>query len=267
MTPILPHKVKTGLQTKIIGRTIHFFRELTSTNDMAKELAVKGAKEGTLILAEAQTRGRGRLGRGWFSPVGGLWFSIIMRPKVSPRDAPKLTLMISVAVAKTINKLFDLEAEIKWPNDVLVKGKKVGGILTEVNTRGDSLNFAVVGVGINANLSLHDFPANLRDSSTTLKEELKREIDCEAFLRSLLEETEHYYKMFTQGKFQTILTEWKHLSKFLGSYVRVTSFDEKIEGWATNIDENGALIVKLRDLTTQKIMTGDVTIRKQKQEN
>jgi len=267
LTPILPQKVKAGLQTEIIGKTIHYFRQITSTNDIAKELAMKGAKEGTVTVAGTQTHGKGRLGRGWVSPEGGLWFSIILRPKVSPRDAPKLTLMISVAVAKTINKLFDLETEIKWPNDVLVKSKKVCGVLTETSTKGESLNFAVVGVGVNANFSLRDFPASLRRSSATLKEELKREIDCEAFLRSLLEETEHCYSMFTQGKFNTILTEWKHLSKFLGSYVEVTSLDEKFEGWATDIDENGALIIKLRDQTTRKIVSGDLIIRKQKQGN
>jgi len=225
---------------------------------------MEGAKEGTVIVAETQTHGRGRMGREWISPRGGLWFSIILRPKVSPRDAPKLTLMMSVAVAKTINKQFDLEVEIKWPNDVLVEGKKLCGIQTETHSRGEVLNFAVVGVGVNANLSLHDFPANLRGSSTTLKEELKREIDCEAFLRSLLEEIECYYNMFTKGKFKAILAEWKNLSKFLGSYVEVTSFDEKVEGWATDIDENGALIVKLRDQTTRKIISGDVTVRKQR---
>jgi len=234
---------------------------------MAKELAMKGAREGTVIVAGAQTRGRGRLGREWISPGGGLWFSIILRPRVSPRDAPKLTLMMSVAVAKTLNRLFDLGAEIKWPNDVLVNGKKVCGILTETSTKGESLNFAVVGVGLNANFSLHDFPADLRGSSTTLKVELKREIERETLLRSLLEETEHYYNMFTQGRFHAILTEWKRFSQFLGSYVRVTSFDEKFEGWATDIDENGALIVKLRDKTTRKVVSGDVTIRKKKQEN
>jgi len=267
MTPLLPHNVKTGMRTKIIGGTLHFFRELPSTNDMAKELAIRRAKEGTVIVAETQTRGRGRMGREWASPKGGLWFSIILRPKVSPKDAPKLTLMMSVAVAKTIKKLFDLEAEIKWPNDVLLNGKKVCGILTETHTTGGFLNFAAVGVGINANFSLNDFPANLRDSSTTLQEELRREIDCEVFLRSLLEETEHYYDMFTRGKFNLILAEWRHLSKFLGSYVQVTSFGEEVEGWATDIDENGALIIKLRDQSTRRIISGDVSILKKKQES
>jgi len=264
MTSLLPREIKNGLQTKTIGRTIHFFLEVTSTNDIAKELALKGAKEGTVIVAVTQSRGRGRLNRKWFSPRGGLWFSIILRPKVNPRDAPKLTLTMSVAVARTINKLFNLKAEIKWPNDVLVEGKKVCGVLTETSTEGNNLNFAVLGVGVNANFSLNDFPVNLRNFSTTLKEELRREVDCEALLRSLLEETEHYYSMFAQGMFNPILIEWKRLAKFLGSYVEVTCFNEKVEGLAMDIDENGALIVKLRDQTKRKIVVGDVTILRKK---
>jgi BirA family biotin operon repressor/biotin-[acetyl-CoA-carboxylase] ligase len=264
MTTLRPQMVKAELQTKVIGKTIHSFRQLTSTNDIAKELAKKGAAEGTVIVADTQTHGRGRLDRTWISPQGGLWFSIILRPKVNPRDAPQLTFMMSVAVAKTINKLYGLKAEIKWPNDVLVNDKKVCGILTETSTKGNLLNYAAVGVGVNANLSLNNLPANLRGSSTTLKDELKREIQLETFLRSLLEEIEHYYNLLTQRKFNIILSEWKQLSRFLGSYVQITSLDEKIEGWATDIDENGALIIKLQDQTTRKIISGDVTVRKRK---
>jgi len=266
MTTILPQKVKNELQTKVVGRTVHFFRQLTSTNEIAKALALRGAKEGTVIVAETQTQGRGRVGREWASPSGGLWFSIIMRPKVSPKNAPQLTLTVSVAVAKIIEKLFNLETKIKWPNDVLIKDKKVCGILTETSTTGKALNFAIVGVGINANFNRQDLPANLRSSSTTLKEEMNGEIDCQALLRSLLEETEHHYNLFTQGRFHAILAEWKRLSKFLGSYVEVISFGEKVEGWATDIDEDGALIIKLRDNTTRKIISGDVTILKHRRE-
>jgi BirA family biotin operon repressor/biotin-[acetyl-CoA-carboxylase] ligase len=259
--PILPYKVKSREQTRIIGRTIHFFRELPSTNEMAKELAKKGAKEGTVLVAKIQTHGRGRLDREWISPNGGLWLSIILRPKASAKEASKLTLMMSVTVAEAINKQFDLNSEIKWPNDVLVNGKKVCGILTETSSRRDLLNFAVIGVGINANFRLRDLPPNLRDSATTIKDEVKREIDSESFLRCLLEETEHYYNAFTTGDFNTILTEWKKLSKFLGSSVEVTDFGESIEGLAMGIDENGALIIKLRDNTTRKFVTGDMIVR------
>jgi BirA family biotin operon repressor/biotin-[acetyl-CoA-carboxylase] ligase len=228
---------------------------------MAKELARKGAREGTVIVAETQTLGRGRFGRRWISPAGGVWFSIILRPEVSARDASKLTFVASVAVAKTIIKLFGSDAEIKWPNDVLIKGKKVCGILTETSTKGESLDFAVVGIGINGDFSLNELPVDLRGSSTTLKEELKRRIDLEPFLRSLLEETEHYYYMFLQGRFKAILDEWKNLSKLLGSYVEVTSLDEKIEGWATDIDEDGALALRLKDGNMRKIVSGDLVIQ------
>jgi len=265
--PLCVAKVKDGLKTRVIGRTIHFFHVLPSTNNMAKELAERGARDGTVIVTETQTHGRGRLGREWISPKGGLWFSIILRPRVSLRDTPKLTFMASVAVAKTIIKLFGLETEIKWPNDVLIKGKKVCGILTETASRGEALNFAVIGVGINANFSLKDLPADLQSSSTTLKEELKEETKREVFLCTLLEEIEYYYNWISQGKFSAILSEWKHLAKFLGSYVEVRSLDEKIEGWATDIDQNGALIIILRDHSIRKIVSGDLTIRQTKEKD
>jgi len=258
--PLRLSKVRDGLRTKILGHCLLYFRELTSTNDLAKELAVNGAREGTVILAETQTRGRGRLKREWKSPKGGIWLSIILRPKVEPKHAPKLTLMASVAVAKTINKLFPLRAEIKWPNDVLISYKKVCGILTEAKTKGDALDFAVVGIGINANFSVDALPTSLRGSSTTLKEELKKEVGRESLLRTLLEETEFYYTAFSKRKFHTILREWRSLASFLGSYVKIATNEEKIEGWATGIDHDGALMLRLKDQTIRKVMTGDLTI-------
>lgn len=258
-------KVKDGLQTDILGHPFLCFRQLTSTNDMAKELATRGAREGTVIIAETQTRGRGRLARKWISPTGGLWLSIILRPKTEPKHTPKLTLMVSVAVAKTISKLFQLRAEIKWPNDVLIEGKKVCGILTEAKTEGETLDFVVVGVGINGNFNVDDLPTHLQDSSTTLKEELKKEIDRENMLCTLLEEIESSYHLFLNGKFDTILDEWRGLASFLGSYVQVVSSGEMIEGQAIDIDENGALIVELKDQTMRRVVSGDLTLLRKKE--
>ncbi len=164
-------KVKDGLRTKILGHPFLYFRELASTNDMAKELAMRGTREGTVVVVETQTSGRGRLKRKWISPQGGLWLSIILRPRIQSKHAPKLTLMASVAVAKTLSKLFPLKVEIKWPNDILINHKKVCGILTEAKTKGEALNFVIVGIGINANFDVNTLPVYLRDSSTTLKEE------------------------------------------------------------------------------------------------
>lgn len=263
--PIHLSKIKDGLGTKIFGHPILCFRELPSTNDIAKELAVRGAREGTVIVAETQTKGRGRLRRKWISPPGGLWLSIILRPKIEPKHAPKLTLLVSVAVAKTIAKLFPLKTEIKWPNDVLINHKKVCGILTEAKTEGEALDFVIVGIGINANFGVNALPTYLRDSSTTFKEELQKEIDREILLRSLLEETEYYYGMFKERKFDTILKEWRKLARFLGSYVEIVSGKEKIEGLAADIDRDGALLVKLKDQTTRKVSSGDITIIQKKE--
>ncbi len=257
-----PRRIKEGPQTDFIGQEIHHFNEVTSTNDVAKELAAKGAEEGTVVVSEGQTLGRGRLSREWASPQGGLWFSIVLRPKVAPKDASKLTFVAAVAVTRVIRETFDLEAEIKWPNDVLIGGKKVCGILTETSTKGDAVDFVVVGVGINANVSLDSFPESLRDSLTSLKEELKEDIDREEFLCVLLEELERYYVTFTQKKFALIFEELRNLAGFLGQYVEVTSFDEKIIGKAVDVDQDGALMVKLSNGTVRKVLSGDVTIRK-----
>ena len=238
------------------------FREIDSTNDMAKELALIGAREGTVLVAETQTKGKGRLGREWISPAGGLWFSVILQPRISPEDAPKFTLLAAVAVAKTLQKIFHMRAEVKWPNDVLINGKKICGILTEASTRGGRLNFVVIGFGVNADFLLSRLPAPLHQSATTLREELSMAVDLEALLRSLLEETERYYGIFREGNFEDILAEWRRLAKFLGSYVYVKSLNEKVEGWAVDVDEQGALIIRLKDQTTRKIFAGDVTLRK-----
>jgi len=191
---IEPKKIKNKLQTDFIGQEIYHFPEVTSTNDVAKELAIKGAKEGTIVVAETQSRGRGRQGRKWVSPEGGIWFSLILRPKVDPEDALKLTLMTAAVVAKVISDMFRLKAEVKWPNDIVINKKKVCGILTETRTKGDIVDFVVIGVGINANINLDSFPKHLRKSLTSLREELKEDINRKRFLCALLEELEQCYE-------------------------------------------------------------------------
>jgi BirA family biotin operon repressor/biotin-[acetyl-CoA-carboxylase] ligase len=246
-------------KSKIVGQKIHYFSEVTSTNDVAKKLATLGAEEGTMVIAEAQTCGRGRLGKGWLSPKGGLWFSVILYPKVKAKDAFKITFLTAVAIAKTIKKMLKLNAEIEWPNDVLVSGKKVCGILTETSIRGETVDSVIVGVGINANIDSNFFPEDLKKNATTLSAEVKKEVDREKLLRKLLEELEVYYRMLKENNFDSILEEWKQLNRLFGANVEVVSFNEKIEGQAVNVDQNGALIIKLADGTTRKVFSGDVT--------
>ena len=261
-TWIRPRKIKERLKTEFIGQGIHHFAEVTSTNDVAKELASKGVKEGTVVISEMQTLGRGRLGRRWASPQGGIWFSIVLRPRVNPKEASKLTFVAAVAVARAIREMFELRAEIKWPNDVLIGGKKVCGILTETSTKGEVVDFVVVGIGINANVGLDSFPESLRNSLTSLREERMVEIEREEFLRALLEEVERYYTILMRKDFDLILEEWRKLASFLGQHVEVTSFDQKTRGQAVDVDSDGSLIIKLTDGRIKKVMTGDVIAEK-----
>jgi len=253
------------LKTRILGQAALYFRELTSTNDFAKELATRGAREGTIVLAETQIRGRGRIGREWTSPQGGLWFSIILRPSVLARQATRLTLLASVAVAKTISKLYDLKTEIKWPNDVLIDEKKVCGILTEGEIKGTLLKYVLLGVGVNANFNIDALPVHLRDSATTLKQQLGKDVELETLLCRLLEEAESYYEMLRNHRYELVLNDWRRLTNFLGSHVRVESNGEKIEGVAVDIDSDGALIVRMKDQTLRRVVSGDVTMTIQRE--
>lgn len=265
---IVPKKIKDGLRTDFVGREIHHFTEVTSTNDVAKELALEGAEEGTIVISETQSRGRGRLGRKWFSPEGGIWFSLILCPKMSVKDAPKITFALSLAMAKTIIKMFRLKVRIRWPNDVLVNNKKVCGILTELSSKsGGAIDFIVSGIGINANTNLKSFPKALRKSVTSLKQQVKREISREAFLKAFFEELEHYYKTLTNSGFAQILREWKSLTDTLNSYIEVTSFDKKdkkVEGQAIDVDQDGALLIRLDDGSIKKVMSGNASVRVQR---
>ena len=259
--PISLQRLKKKLQTNLIGKTVHSFSEVASTNDLAKEVGLIGAVEGTVIIAATQTHGKGRLGRKWVSPSGGIWLSTILRPKLSPKEIPKLTLMTSLAVVGAISQLFDLKSEVKWPNDVLINARKICGILTEAITRGDVTNFVVVGIGINANIELDSLPRQVRENATSLKHELKGEIDRERLLCAVLENMEHYYVRLVSGRFKSILREWKALCSFLGSYVEVTSLEGKIEGQAIDVDEDGGLLVRLQDGTLRKVLSGDINLK------
>lgn len=256
---INPSEIKKCLGSRILGQAGLYFRSLASTNDVAKHLASNGIKEGTIVLAESQSRGKGRLGRKWFSPEGGLWFSVILRPRIEPKHALKLTLLGSVAVVKTLNMLYGIDADIKWPNDVLISGRKVCGILTEASIKGKSLDFAVLGFGVNGNLDLEAFPRRLRDSAITLKAQLRKEVSREILLCKLLENVEVSYDLLRRGKFEEILDDWRKLSGFLGSSVRILDGQRTIEGIALDLDVDGALIVKLKGGDVQKVISGDVT--------
>lgn len=247
---------------KYIGKENHYFDEVNSTNEKAIELADDVA-EGTVIIAEKQKRGMGRFGREWFSPEGGVYVSVILKPKLSLINAPKITLIAGIAVAKVIRKL-GLDAKIKWPNDVLIHGKKVCGILTNAITRDDKVDIAVVGIGINANVDINTFPKELHESATSLKEELKTDVSLEKIIKDLLYELEINYETLKEGKFAYLLNEWKKLSNTIGKKVKIKMETEVIEGNAVGINKDGTLILKLEDGSLRKINAGEcIHLRKE----
>lgn len=229
---------------------VHYFVETSSTMNIAKELVKGGAKEKTIVIAESQTCGRGRLGREWLSPEGGIYVTLILKPKISPIYAPRINLMASIAVARVIRNRYGLKADLKWPNDVLIRGKKVCGVLAEMETETDVINFVNLGIGINANTPISQYAR----IATSLKEELGKEISRKEFLNSVLKEIDEQQILLTKGD---LLEEWKSLSATLGRDVRIMTLGKEIVGRAIDIDTNGALILKSEDGSLNSAIAGD----------
>ena len=257
--------VREPLETYLtpFGYQIYQYDSVSSTNNLAKEIARKSIEDHLVVIAETQTHGRGRLERKWISPKGGLWFSIILRPQISLKEALRLTFIMSSTVAETIKTMFGLETKVMWPNDILVEGRKICGILTEAITSKDSVEFVVIGVGLNANVDLDSFPENLLETVTTLKHELGYEIDLKALVSRLLQTFEKKYKQLLQGLWPSLLKEWKDFASFLGERVAVTSFDEVFRGEASDVGQDGALLIKLDGGGVKRVIAGDVTVEVQ----
>lgn len=256
-------EIKSSLNnsSKIIGREIIFFDTLNSTNTSAMEFAEKGCPEGTVIIADSQISGKGRLGRKWLSPPGkNLYMSIILMPALSPRDAAVVTLMSAVACASSIKRLSAIPISIKWPNDIIVSNKKLGGILTEIKADMDRIFYAVIGIGININLTVEEMPDDIKGIATSIKNETGNTISrTQAALEILKELDKWYCLLLTSGK-KPIIQEWRHLSSTIGCAVKVTVGDKIFTGVAEDIDEEGMLLLKQPDNSIKKISAGDVTI-------
>ena len=257
LTLLLPHKLKDKLNTRYIGKEIHYFREVDSTNEVAKKLAREGAPEGTIIIAESQSRGKGRRGKKWISPLGGAWLSIILRPNTLPINAPQLTFIAGVAAAQTIKDEYGLDAGIKWPNDVLIDNKKVCGVLTEISTEINTIDYIVTGIGIDANIDVNLLPPELRDTTTSIKSELDHDISRMILVQKFLGNFEAMYDEFNKGNFQEILRKWRQLSKTIGRQVEIRKGTEFIRGEAVGVNSKGALILELEDGALQKIISGE----------
>jgi BirA family biotin operon repressor/biotin-[acetyl-CoA-carboxylase] ligase len=254
---MLAMAIKKSLNTLTIGRSIICLEEATSTNDEAKKLAAEGAPEGTVVLARIQTAGRGRLRREWFSPEGGLWMSAILKPDPD-RIIQKITLLAGLSVAKMLKKFYDLNAVLKWPNDVLVRGKKVGGILAEGTFNGEVPLYVVLGIGLNANVDPDLLAKTLGPGATSMKALLHREVSIIGLARHLLRALDQDYAVFKGNNDAKLWDQYNRLCATVGSDVRVeVSEGEVYEGHAEGISLEGGLILRTEDGHNVTILNGD----------
>lgn len=254
-------EIKSVLGTQVFGREIYDFGEVDSTNIIAKAKAREGAAEGTIFIAESQIAGKGRLGKTWSSPAGtGIWMSIIARPKIAPQEVSGITLVAGLAICRAIRKTTDLPAYIKWPNDIVVNGKKICGILTEMSAEMERVNYVVIGIGINANIT--DFPKELHGLATSLKIESGVHYRRKDIVASLLMFFETYYKRYLQaGSLEGILEDYKDLCITLKNEVTIISKDQAYKARPVDIDETGALIVEKEDGARVTVTSGEVSVR------
>ena len=247
------------IHTKWTGKTVHFAREIDSTNLWIKRLAKEGASEGTLALAEFQSAGRGRLGRSWEVPEGtSVMMSILLRPKFEPQYAPTLTLVMGMAVAKAVKNL-GFDVSIKWPNDVVVSHKKICGILTEMGVRDGKIDYAVIGVGINVNIK--EFPEEMADKATSLYLESGKEFDRSQIPGLVMEAFEEYYEKFAATcDLSGLKEEYESILANYNQPVRVLA-KEPYEGVARGITDGGELLVEKTDGTIATVSAGEVSVR------
>lgn len=254
-----PPEIKPLLKTKWLGTTIHYFHTLDSTNSRAYELANRGAEEGEVVIAESQTKGKGRLGRNWYSPPNlNLYLSVILRPPIPPHQAPLITLMAAVATAEAIGNYPGLRPMIKWPNDLLLNGRKVAGLLNEIKSETDRIDFVILGIGVNLNIVGRMFPKEIRAIATSLKEETGQPVSRKIFLASLLQELEKWYAVFIKRGGAVILQSWREWAQIKGRHVKMTSFGETIEGIAIDVDSDGALMIETGRGERKKVVAGDI---------
>ncbi len=256
-----PDVIYHHLKTRVIGRQMRYFHQIPSTIWLGKTIAEQGGVSdlhGMVIIAEEQTGGVGRMGRVWVSPQGGIWVTIILTPTIPLDHLFMLTIAGSVAVAKVLRKILDIGAVIKWPNDIMIGDKKVAGLLLELGAEDEKVNYCLLGIGIDANVSLEGFHEDIKDNITTLSEEVDHDVDRAVILAAILKEFETRYDLMESGEYDAILREWKSLSSTIGRRVRVDTLRKTYEGVAIDLDRNGGLIIRKDNGNVEKIIAGDL---------
>ena len=249
-----PEEITKNLKTKIIGKKIYYFKKIPSTNLYTKQLVREYAEEGTIVIADDQTHGLGRKNRLWHSPTGGLWFSVVLYPHIPTDKGMLITMASSVSVAQAVEEIIGLNTEVKWPNDLILNGKKVCGILTEIDAEMDKINYIIVGIGINVN---NDIDEELKEIAISLKQETGSDISRAKLLRSILQHLDLNYNKLILGDFDSIREEWLSYSSIIGREIQME--DDKIvtKGVVIDIDESGYIILET-DSGTIRIVSGDI---------
>jgi BirA family biotin operon repressor/biotin-[acetyl-CoA-carboxylase] ligase len=248
-------------KVRVVGREIHVFHETTSTNDVAARLARGGAAEGAVVFAESQTNGRGRMGRAWISPAGkGLWFTVLLRPAFAPQGTTQLTVAAATALSRAITLQTGVTPEIKWPNDILIRGRKVAGILTEMRAELDQVQEVLLGIGMDVNLETGDFPAPLRRTATSLRIETGQKVSRSELAVAILRELDRDYQAVAEGRFGRLAEQWEERCTTLGRLVAIRFGTRVIRGRAESLDDDGALLVRGTHGLLERIVGGDVTL-------
>jgi BirA family transcriptional regulator, biotin operon repressor / biotin---[acetyl-CoA-carboxylase] ligase len=254
---LTPLELRPLLNTHDLGQVLHWHEEIGSTNDRARELAEEGAGHGEVVIAEAQSAGRGRRGRPWSSPPRrNLYFSVVLRPDLPPARAPELTLVASVAICEALRQA-GVEAGIKWPNDLQASGRKIAGILTELAAEADRVSWVVVGVGVNVNARAEDFPPEVRADATSVLLERGQPAPRALLAAACFTSLEEWVDRHAEEGFGPVAAAWRRRSVTLGREVVVRVEGQEIVGTAEDIDETGALLVRGR-AGLERILTGDV---------
>ena len=256
-------KLKKSLAGKFIGHQLHYYEEIGSTNDEAFRLGLAGAPEGTVLIAESQNAGKGRILRVWHSPSGcNIYTSIILRPQITPASTPQISILAGVSVAEVLESYCPDRIKLKWPNDVLIDGKKVCGILSQIKTVASAVDFIVLGIGINVNISYNQFPKEIRNLATSLVMETGREISRQELIIRLYENLAKWYKQLLKNGFDRIKEKWLSLTPMIGQTVQVMFREEAVSGKAIGLDEDGSLILLATGNKEIKVLAGDATIIK-----
>ena len=258
---LLPEEIMSGLGTSRVGKRILRLNNIGSTNTEAFRLAEEGAEEGTVVIADTQQKGKGRLGREWFSPPGvNIYCSVILRPSIPPVSAYQLTFLSAVAVARAVEQTVPLHPRIKWPNDILLNGRKIAGLLNEMSAETEKVNFIILGIGVNLNMTTKQFPENLRHPASSLMLESGSEVGRKTFLKTLIKELDILYDCYLRHGDGPVREEWIQRCDMMEKSVTVSGPNTLISGTVTGVDEHGALLVRLPDGSVEQVLSGDVTL-------